>query len=210
MQLTPQAQAFDLEFLSDLEASIGRMEQRISSFFSSDIDTTLNQAQGHIDKMREHFDNMQEHIVQKYEALTNTTQEKSTNTPLLTIKDEDTLVRITVQIGDVETDMIENHLENNTLVITIPKNNPTLRITIYPNTVIVTGNKTVEKEQKNEDDKKPSSRIVSSRQIHLEQTLPATVITTENVNIVHSADNKTLTIELPKKVHKQKFSIKKQ
>lgn len=214
MYLVPSMQAVDTEFFTDMEESLRkmseRMERRMSSFFdNNDLDTTLNAVQKRIDKMREHFDHMQEKLAEHYESLTNSLQEKSTHTPLLTIKDEDTLVRIVVHIGSIETDMIENHLEDNTLVISIPKNKPLLKIFLEPNTVTVIGNKIIEKEE-TEKDTKTSSHIITSNRIHFQQTLPSTIITTENVNIIHSADEKTLTIELPKKTHKQQFSIKKQ
>ena len=197
-----------------------RMERHASSFLDAassavdsaadDIDITVEVIQARIDKMREQFDNMQEQLVEHYESFTDTTtSKKSPHTPSFTIKEEDNVIRITLTIGNIETDMIENHLEDNTLVITLPKDKPSLRITIHPDTLVIAGEKRIEKEETTDDDSTTSSYAVSSRSIYLEKPLPATVVTTQDINIVHSADDKTLTIELPKKVHKQQFSIKK-
>ncbi len=201
MCLAYNTQAFDPEFFHDIENSFhkmrNRMEQGMSSFFDSatdGLDIALEEVQKGIDDIRE--------------DLKTTTSGKSSHAQLLTIENKNDITRITLSIGNIETDMIENHLENNALVITLPKDKPSLRITIYPDTITVAGEKLAEKKHTADDDS-TSSYAVSSRSFYIEKPLPITVITTQNVTILHSADDKTLTIELPQKIHKQQFAIQK-
>lgn len=194
--------AFDDEFFKDIDASFHRMNKRISSsFFNKDeFNKTMESMEKNITAMRKQFEKVQEDIIQQYES-----QQTVSNQPSYTINDEKEVVKITINVGDVDTNTIDNHVEQNSLIITMPSEKPSLKIVIAPDMLTISGKKVEEKQHEKDTS---SSHVISARSMHIQQTLPAVVVPTENVAITHNADDKTLIIELPKKTQKQ-FAIKK-
>lgn len=203
MACTTPLHTFDDEFFKDIDRSFHRMNKRVSSSVldKNALHKTIESMQKHMETMREQFEKIQEDILQQHES-----ERASSAQQLYTINDEKEMLTITVDVGTIETESINNHIEKNNLIITLPSDKPSLKIVVTPDMLIISGKKVEEKQQKTDD---AASHVFAARTVHVQQILPATVVPTENVSITHNADEKALIIEIPKKINTPKFTIKK-